>query len=510
MPDVEQCHRAVRSRDRRFDGWFYVAVTSTRIYCRPSCPAITPRAPKPENLRFYSTAAAAQQAGFRACRRCLPDAAPGSPEWDGRVDVAARAMRLIDDGVVDREGVAGLAARLGYTARHLGRVLAVELGARPIDLARARRAHTARVLLETTSVPITDVSFAAGFGSVRQFNDTIRTVFGMTPSDLRRRVHRLANGDFAARLPLQDDRVFPITLRLSYREPYDWDGVLAHLTASLVPGLEEVSGRVYRRSLRLPHGSGIVEMEPMPGYIRASLRLDDLRDLSSAVGRVRRLTHADADPTGLVEALGRDPVIGDLVSRRPGLRVPGSVDPFETAVRAIISQRVPIQRARTIVSRLVQIYGTPLPERIGSLTHTFPAPTNLTSVDAKLVSVFQTRSVAALACAVDAGEISLDPGADRDETTNRLLKLPGIDDCITQYVALRGLGDPDAFPATDAGIRRAMVMLGVDNRPDVVERWRPLRSYAAQHLWTAAGDDVAARTRRIPAQQHQMAFCPGP
>lgn len=484
MPDFEQSYRAVRSRDPRFDGWIYPAVRTTGIYCRPSCPAITPKTPKRENLRFYATAAAAQEAGFRACRRCQPDAAPGSPEWDLRADVAGRAMRLVDDGVADREGVAGLAARLGYTTRHLGRVLTAELGAGPIDLARARRAHTARLLLETTTVPLTDVAFAAGFGSVRQFNDTIRAVFAATPTEVRRRARRNLAGTRTVRPSGPAAEAFPVTLRLPYREPYDWTGVWAYLGARLVPGLEEMTGDVYRRTLRLPHGSGVAELEPVADHIRARLRLDDLRDLGPAVARIRRLLHADADPAGVVEVLGADRVLGSLVRARPGLRVPGSVDPFETAIRTVIGQQISIQGARTIAGRLVRSYGTALSAPVGSLTHTFPAPADLAEADGLPMPASRARAIAGLALAVDVGKVELDTGADRREVVARLLELPGIGPWTAEYVALRGLGDPDAFPATDLGIRQALAALGVDERPDVVERWRPLRSYAAQHLWT--------------------------
>jgi AraC family transcriptional regulator, regulatory protein of adaptative response / DNA-3-methyladenine glycosylase II len=482
--DFEWCYRAVRSRDCRFDGWIYPAVTSTGVYCRPSCPAITPTRPKRENLRFYPTAAAAQDAGFRACRRCQPDAAPGSPEWDVRADVAARAMRLVDDGVVDREGVAGLAARLGYTVRHLNRVLIAELGAGPLDLARARRANTARLLLETTTLPITYIAYAAGFGSIRQFNDTIRTVLAATPTEVRHRAQRNLRGGRTAQPAQPTTEAFPVTLRLPYREPYDWTAMWAYLLARIVPGLEEMTGNVYRRTLRLHHGTGAVELAPMPGHIRAGLRLDDLRDLGPAVARVRRLLHADADPAGAVEVLGSDPVLGPLVRTRPGLRVPGSVDPFETAIRTVVGQQLSIQAARTIAGRLVRLYGTVLSEPIGSLTHTFPTAAQLSGTDRLPMPASRGQVVARLAGAVDAGKVDLTTGAERSEVVAQLRQLPGIEPWAAQYVALRGLGDPDVFPVTDPGIRQALATLGLGNHPDVAQRWRPLRSYAAQHLWT--------------------------
>jgi AraC family transcriptional regulator, regulatory protein of adaptative response / DNA-3-methyladenine glycosylase II len=484
MPSFEQCYRAVESRDPRFDGWIYVGVTSTGIYCRPSCPAMTP---KRRNTRFFPTAAAAQESGLRACRRCRPDAVPGSPDWDVRGDVAARAMRLVGDGVVEREGVTGLASRLGYTARHLNRLLTAELGAGALALARARRAHTARLLLQTTPLPVTDVAFAAGFGSIRQFNDTIRAVFAATPSEVRQASHEQAPTEGA------------VVLRLPYRAPYDVAAVWRYLADRAVPGLEEVSNSSYRRALRLHHGEAVVELTPADGFVRCGLRLADLRDLGAAASRCRRLLHLDADPTGMNEVLGRDRLLGPLVQAHPGLRVPGSVDPFETAVRAVVGQQVSIAAARTVAARLVTTYAEPLATPVGTLTHTFPSAKALSVADDLPMPKARARTVATVAAAVAAGEVDLEPGTDWPEAEARLLALPGIGPWTASYIGLRGLGDPDAFPATDLGIRRALVDLGVSDRPDtiaaVAEGWRPLRSYAAQYLWTHHGStgSVAAR-----------------
>ncbi len=279
IKDFEHCYRAVKSRDARFDGWFFTAVSTTGIYCRPSCPAMTP---KPGNASFYPTAAAAQRAGFRACKRCRPDAVPGSPEWDARADLAGRAMRLIADGVVDREGVAGLARRLAYTERHLHRMLVAEVGAGPIALARARRAHTARLLIETTDLPITEVAFAAGFSSVRQFNDTFREVFASAPRELRRSRQQTRRGS---------GRSAPgeISLRLPFRSPFDLNGLLRFLGDRAVEGVEALSGGAYRRTLRLPHGAGVAALSDGGDHVRCVLGLEDLRDLGSAVQRCRRL-----------------------------------------------------------------------------------------------------------------------------------------------------------------------------------------------------------------------------
>ncbi len=338
LADTETCYRAVCSRDARFDGWFFTAVTTTGIYCRPSCPATTPRR---ENVRFFPSAAAAQAAGFRACKRCRPDATPGSPEWDLRADLVGRAMRLIADGVVDREGVSGLASRLGYSERHLHRQLVAEVGAGPIAVARAQRAQTARILLETTDLPVTDVAFAAGFASVRQFNDTVREVFATNPTGLR-----------TARRGPATTRAGAITLRLPYRAPLDLDPLLRFLGARAVPGIEDYADGVYARSVALPHGPALVELSAGADHVRCVLRLADLRDLSAAVQRCRRLLDLDADPVAVQAAFERDRLLGPLVAKTPGLRVPGHMDGAEMAVRAVLGQQVSIEAARTLAARL--------------------------------------------------------------------------------------------------------------------------------------------------------------
>ncbi|KAB1138781.1 DNA-3-methyladenine glycosylase 2 family protein, partial [Micromonospora sp. AMSO12t] len=336
--DFERCYRAVDSRDQRFDGWFYTGVTSTGIYCRPSCPATTP---KRQNVRFFPSAAAAQTAGLRACRRCRPDAAPGSPQWDVRADVVGRAMRLIADGVVDRDGIPGLAARLGYTERHLHRMLRAEMGAGPLALARAQRAQTARTLIETTGLGMAEVAFAAGFGSVRQFNDTVREVFGAAPSELRTAGRRCPAPGGAG----------TITLRLAYRPPLHAEALLDFLALRALPGVEEVRDGTYRRGLRLPHGAGEAALTPADGHVTATLRLTDMRDLAPAVARCRRLLDLDADPTAVDGTLATDPALAGVVAAEPGIRLPRSVDGFEMAVRAVVGQQVSVRSARTTLTR---------------------------------------------------------------------------------------------------------------------------------------------------------------
>ncbi|MGW6903597.1 AlkA N-terminal domain-containing protein [Streptomyces sp. NPDC054940] len=463
--DQDTRYEAVRSRDGRFDGEFFFAVETTGIYCRPSCPAVTP---KRHNVRFFPTAAAAQGSGFRACRRCRPDAVPGSAEWNVRADAVGRAMRLIGDGIVDREGVAGLAARLGYSARQVQRQLTAELGAGPVALARAQRAHTARVLLQTTELPITEIAFASGFASVRQFNDTIRDVYASTPSELRAAaVPRGGRGARRAGTPSAG-----IPLRLAYRGPYQSGAVFELLEREAVPGVEVVTGlpgrRTYRRTLRLPHGTGIVAVDERTGASRAQggahpggwldarLHLTDPRDLTTAVHRLRRLFDLDADPYAVDERLGVDARLGPMVAARPGLRSPGAADPEELAVRELVG---PAEAERLVVR-----YGKALDSPCGSLTHLFPEP-------AVLAEAEPDGPLGALAAALADGAVRLDPGAERDAAQDALLGLPGLDARTVAVIRTRALGDPDVAPP------------GVD----VPDSWRPWRSYAWQHL-RAAGE----------------------
>jgi AraC family transcriptional regulator of adaptative response / DNA-3-methyladenine glycosylase II len=472
--DPEHCHQACEAKDARFDGWFFAGITSTGIYCRPSCPAKTP---KRENRRFYPTAAAAQAAGFRACKRCRPDASPGSPEWDTRADLVGRLMRLIGDGVVDREGVAGLASRVGFSERHVHRCLVDAVGAGPLALARAQRAQAARILIETTDLPMAHLALAAGFTSVRQFNDTVREVFAGTPSELRRRAQRgdrkHANG--------------AITLRLPYRGEFDADALFTFLAARAVPGVEEVAGDTYRRSLRLPNGEGVAELTPAGGHIDAALRLDDLRDLGPAVQRCRKLLDLDSDPQTIVEHLEGDPLIGDSVKAAPGRRVPGHVDAHELGVRAVLGQQVSLAGAATLAGRLTQAYGEQLAHPVGGVTHLFPDAQTLAAATLDGMPASRIRAIKTLTNALASKEIDLGAGADRASAQQQLLALPGIGPWTVSYIAMRALRDPDAFLPSDLGIRRALEYLGQDASPagalKLAERWRPYRAAASQHLW---------------------------
>ena len=477
IEDFESCYRAVSSRDQRFDGWFFTGVLTTGIYCRPSCPAITP---KRTNVTFFRTAAAAQVAGLRACKRCRPDATPGSPEWNLRADVVGRAMRLIGDGVVDREGVTGLAKRLHFSERHLHRQLVAEVGAGPQALARARRAETARILIETTSLKMADIAFAAGFTSIRQFNDTVREVFAVTPGELRR--------DTAHDVPAA---AASISLRLPYRGAFDGSHVLAFLGERAVPGVEAWDGSIYRRSLRLPNGTGTIALSLGGDHVRCDLALNDLRDLTSAVGRGRALLDLDADPSAITETLASDPRLRGEVERRPGLRVPGSVDGAEIAVRAVLGQQISVRGARTLAARLVDAYGEPLDRPAGEVTHLFPAATTLAEASLAEVGMpdSRRRCVRDLMSAVARGEVVLDEGADRAEVRERLLAVRGIGPWTASYLQMRALRDPDAFLPTDLGVVKGAVKLGIGGPLEVSsERWRPWRAYAVQYLWEAMSE----------------------
>ncbi|MGA8117163.1 MAG: AlkA N-terminal domain-containing protein [Actinocatenispora sp.] len=488
LPDFEHCYRAVASRDPRFDGWFFTAVTSTRIYCRPSCPAQTP---KRVNVRFYTSPAAAQRAGFRACLRCRPDASPGSPEWDVRADVASRAMRLIADGLVDRDGVAGLAQRLGYTERHLSRLLRAEFGAGPLALARAQRAQTARILIETTDLGLAEIAFAAGFGSVRQFNDTIREIFGRAPSALRK------PGRVTPTEPVGDG-VTTVPLRLAYRQPFAGEELIDFLAARVLPGVESVRDGTYRRALRLPHGVGLASLTPADGYVAATLRLSDLRDLAPAVSRCRRLLDLSADPEAVDAVLGDDDALREDVRATPGIRLPRSVDGLEMLCRAIVGQQISVAAALRVLGNLAAGLGEPLPpiggpdaEEPDALTHLFPTADAIADAPDDLLPMpaARRRAVRSAAAAVADGKVDLD-GGESGEVAEALLAQPGIGPWTVGYVAMRALGDPDAFLETDLGVRRGAAAVGLPDRAaDLAERartFRPWRSYAVIRLWRRA------------------------
>jgi AraC family transcriptional regulator of adaptative response / DNA-3-methyladenine glycosylase II len=459
--DHDRCYRAVTSRDARFDGRFVTAVRTTGIYCRPSCPAQTP---KRENVNFYPSAAAAVAAGFRACKRCRPEAAPGSREWDVRGDLAARALRAIAAGAIDGDtGVPTLARSLNVSERHLHRILVAEVGAGPLALARTRRAQTARLLLDNTDLPVSEIAFTAGFASLRQFNDTVRAHFGMTPREIRKRPskHLASTGS--------------LTLRLTFRLPYARDAMTGWFGPHLVPGIEDLDGTTYRRVL--PSGS-VVELDLGEEAASLTTRIDDVRALPDTVARCRRMLDADADPVAVDATLAEDRTLAPLVKRRPGMRVPGAADGFELLVVTVLGQQVSTRAARTFARRLVESYGKPLDAPTDRLTTRFPAADVLADASYEGIGLTGSRikTLRAVAAAHAAGVLPLDPSADREQSRAQLLALPGIGPWTADYVAMRALGDPDAFPATDLVLRRKTKALDPT-------RWRPWRSYAAMHLW---------------------------
>lgn len=485
--DFDLCYRAICSRDTRFDGQFFTAVTTTGIYCRPICPA---RTPYREHVRFYACAAAAEAAGFRACRRCHPEASPGSPEWNIRADLVARALRLIADGVVDTEGVAGLARRLAVSSRHLHRELIAEVGVGPLALARTRRAQTARLLIDQTGLALTTIAFAAGFSSIRQFNETIQTAFGCTPSAIRRHSQPEQRGDGK------------LTLRLQYRPPLAGADLLAFLARRAIPGVEEVQGKLYRRTIEFPHSCGVIELEipERTPFILLHLQLNNLSDLNLIVQRCRQFFDLDADPSAVAAILAGDPLLAPLIAARPGLRVPGTINGFELAVRTIIGQQISVAGARTLLKRLVTALGTPLAQPYGTLTHHFPSPQALLSQDLQGLGLTNGRIKAlhALAHAVAEEGLLLDRAADREQTLAHLQSLAGVGPWTTSYIAMRALGDPDAFPISDLGLRHALALQEID--PGSIEKraeaWRPWRAYAVHYLWASLSDASPLRPRK--------------
>jgi len=474
--DFDSCYRAVSARDARFDGRFYTAVTSTRIYCRPICPARTPAS---RNVRFYRHAASAEAAGFRPCKRCRPELSPGDPGWDMRGDLIGRALRLIDDGDADEQGVAGLARRLHITERHLHRLFVAELGVGPLAVARTKRLLLAKQLLTETRLPVTEVAFAAGFGSVRQFNATMRETYGFTPSELR----ATAGGPSASAPPAAEVVAGPATLRLRLhrREPYDREGVFSFLASRAIPGLEVASLTSYSRAVP----GGTITLTPEPGHIALDVAVDDTRQLARIVARCRRLLDLDADPDAIATALA-ETSLSRLVESRPGLRVPGAFDGFELAVRAVVGQQISVAGARTMLGRIIERAGRPVEGPVPGLTHLFPSATELLAADLSELGLTNRRvsTLKELAIAVSEGRIDLDGGQDPAEAVAELLDVPGIGPWTASYVALRALRDPDAWPIGDLVLNKRMACLGIPE--DHIERWRPWRAYAALHLWSSS------------------------
>ncbi len=472
----ETRYRALASRDARFDGQFIAGVRTTGIYCRPSCPAITP---KPGNVTFYRTAAAAHEAGLRACKRCQPDAIPGSPDWNLRDDLAARAMRLVQDGVVEREGVEGLAHRLGYSSRHLTRVLRAELGAGPLALARAHRAQTARTLLASTELPVADVAFAAGFGSLRQFNETIAEIYQATPSELR----LLGRRGRAGVAVDPDATAGSLSLRLAARTPLDHAGLFRFFADHAVPGLEHGDDASFSRPIALPGGPATIEVRPDPAAagLLGTVRLSRLADVGTAVARIRRAFDLDADAIAIDAALSADPALAPLVAAVPGIRIAGSFDPVEALFRTLVGQQISVASARTALGRLVAELGD----------GAFPSPETIAERGREALRGPASRidAIVGIAEAVASGELVLDIGMPLADFRDALLARRGIGPWTADYLAMRALGAPDVLPVDDLVIRQSAAALGLAPDHGGLARrardWSPWRSYAALHLWRA-------------------------
>ncbi|HUP69720.1 MAG TPA: AlkA N-terminal domain-containing protein [Acidimicrobiales bacterium] len=480
--DQAACYQALSSRDARFDGRFFTGVKTTGIYCRPVCPA---RLPLARNVVFFSHAAAAEDAGFRPCLRCRPETAPGSPPWLGSTAVVGRAIRLINDGAMDDADTQALAERLGMSGRQLARLFVAHVGAPPGAVARARRTHFARRLLDDTDLPLAQVAFAAGFGSVRQFNAEMKRTFQRTPTEMR--------GGRRKAVPAGD-----LTLRLAYRPPFDWESLAGHLRARVTPGVETIGPDGYRRTVSLGGTLGTIHVRPAPAgdHLLVTLDLPSPDHLVDVTSRVRRLFDLDADPMAVADDLGRDPVLGPLVAARPGLRMAGAWDGFELAVRAVLGQQVSVAAATTLAGRLAATYGKPIEgrEELG-LDRVFPEPADLVDADLTSIGVTRTRSatINGLAEAVVSGRLAIDASLGLDDLVARMCELPGIGPWTANYVAARACGEPDGFPTADLGLLKA-TGLGRTDLARAAEAWRPWRAYAAQHLWMSLTDTATKET----------------
>jgi AraC family transcriptional regulator of adaptative response / DNA-3-methyladenine glycosylase II len=488
--DPRTCYRALRTRDARFDGRFFTAVRSTGIYCRPVCPAPTP---KLGNCTFLPSAAAAQERGYRPCLRCRPEAAPGTPTWLGTSSAVSRALRLIAAGALDAGSVATLAARLGIGDRHLRRLFLKHLGASPVSVAQTQRILFAKRLIDDTSLPMTEIASAAGFSSVRRFNDAIRRTYGRSPRELRR----------TAVAPQKTG----LRLRLAYRPPFRWKSFVDYLELRATRGVESVDSRAYRRTVRVAEERGWLEVRPLRGEnaLEVELHLSGSSGLIDVADRVRRIFDLGAAPAEITAHLGRDKIVGRLARRLRGIRVPGTWDGFELAVRAVLGQQVTVKGASTLAARLADRYGEKFSPGQGApdeLRRLFPTPERLARADLTCIGLPRARAktISALADAVGRGDLLLEPCADPDATLDSLRAIPGVGEWTAQYVAMRALGHPDAFPAADLGLRQALAE-GADRPPSaaalerIAEAWRPWRAYAAFCLWLGNPDHQSRRNR---------------
>ena len=486
LPAPEACYRALQSRDARFDGLIFVGVTSTGIYCRPVCPA---RTAKPENCRFFASAAAAQEADFRPCLRCRPETAPQLASWRGTSNTVSRALALISDGALDgpTASVETLASRLGLGERQLRRLFHQHLGASPIAVAQTRRVLFAKQLIHETRMPMTEIALASGFSSLRRFNETFHDLFHRPPSTLRRKTSAAAAPDTG------------VTLRLRYRPPYDWDSMLAFLRARAIPGVEVIEHATYRRTVALDGATGSVAVIHLPQHqsLGVTIHFPNVKSLPALVTRVRRMFDIGADIQTIDAHLSHDPLLAPFVAQRPGLRAPGGWDGFELAVRAILGQQITVVAARRLAGQLVALHGKPIPaaqRTHPALTHVFPTPKRIVSAKSLGLGMPAARqaSLQALAEAAVADPNLFSPFGTIDEAIARLRSIRGVGEWTAQYIAIRAIREMDAFPASDIGlIRGAALVDGARPTPANLltraESWRPWRAYAAQHLWAASG-----------------------
>ena len=483
--DPKVCYTAILSRDRRFDGRFFTGVVTTGIYCRPVCPVHPPRF---ENMRFYACAAAAEAAGFRPCRRCHPEAAPGTPAWVGSSAVVSRAMRLIGEGALDEDDIEGLAARLGIGGRQLRRLFAEHLGASPTAIARARRVHFAVKLIEETRLPITEVAFLAGFRSIRQFNHAVRSTFHHSPTERRVKYGLGGKKPLETHSPNGEGLI----VRLPYRPPFDWNALLSFLSSRAIPGVESILDGTYRRSVEIGGSIGIIELTPSSERPELLMRvqLSSYESLLRVSERARRIFDLGADPLQINQCLRRSPSLARAVAARPGLRVPGAWDGFELAVRAILGQQVTVKGATTLAGRLVSRFGSPL-EGYASfgITHLFPGPESLMKSDLTKLGMPSRRgeTIRGLARAVASGDIPLDSSQGLDNSVSSLCSVPGIGQWTANYIAMRAFGETDAFPSDDLGLRKALSkgsnLISAKDVARIAEEWRPWRAYGALYLW---------------------------
>jgi AraC family transcriptional regulator of adaptative response / DNA-3-methyladenine glycosylase II len=483
--DREACYRALKARDRHFDGRFFTGVRSTAVFCRSICPARTPRF---ENCVFFPTAAAAYSAGFRPCLRCRPEISPALPVWSGTLATVSRALRLMSADGSEADDLETLASRLGVGSRHLRRLFRQHVGASPVEVVQMQRVFLAKQLIADSSLPLAQVAIAAGFGSIRRFNAVMRATFGRSPRDLRRAVRAPESG---------------VTLRLPYRPPYDWAGVLAFLRHRAIPGVESVGDEVYRRTVGVDGARGTVEVRNTEGaYLMATITVDRLPALAALAGRLRRLFDLDTDPEPIAAQLGRDAALARPLAAHPGLRVPGAWDAFELAVRAILGQQVSVAAASTLAGRLAAAFGAPLgaPVSEHGLRVLFPEARILADADLSDLGLPRARAgaITALAAAVTKDPTLLQGTGGLEPTVARLITLPGVGSWTAEYIAMRALSEPDAFPAGDLGLLRTMRREIVAASPATLlrhaERWRPWRAYATMLLWLHEGD-LASRPR---------------